>query len=265
MKLFVKILFITLYVALFAGAVVLMAFAQNRHTQKKYTGLDVYIRYADNDKLVDASDVKMMITGKYGKVENLYIGELGQVEVLKLLKTNPYLKDISIKTSVEGLYQVSASQVNPKVRLIDNTGRQCLVDENEHAFPVSGRYVIDLPLVTGELYIPLNATGDLNEIVKKNPELKVAASTLGAIQIATDISRDSVMSALVEQIDVNASGNVNLYTKLTGLNIVFGDSADSKEKLDNLRAFLETAIRTNTLSKYYKINLQYKNQVVCSK
>lgn len=265
MKLFVKILLLTLYIALFAGAAVLMAFAQTRHIQKKYTGLDVRIHYNDSDKLVDAADVINMITRKYGKVSNLNIGELEQSKVIGLLRSNPYLKEISIKTSVEGLYQVSANQVNPKARLIDLSGRQCFVDENDRVFPVSNRYVVDLPLLTGNLYIPVNAAGDLREIANKNPELDMAVNTLGAIQIATSISKDSVMSALVQQIDVNQSGIVNLYTKLNGLNIVFGDSTNCNEKIENLKAFLKTAIHTNTLAKYYKINLQYKNQVVCSK
>ena len=265
MKLAVKILLYTLYFALFAGAVVLMAFAQNKHTRKRYTGLEVNIRYIDNDKLVDASDVKSMIRGKYGKIEQLYIGELGQPEVLKLLKTNPYLNEINIKTSVEGLYQVSATQVNPKVRLIDATGRQCFVDEKGHAFPVSSRYIVELPLVTGNLFIPANASGDLNEIASKNPTLQSVGNTLGAIHIASAISSDSIMSALIAQIDVSPSGSVNLFTKFDKLNIVFGDSTDSSEKLGNLKAFLKTAINSNSLSKYFKINLQYKNQVVCSK
>lgn len=265
MKLIVKILLLTLYIALFAGAAVLMAFAQTRHTQKKYTGLDVRIHYNDADKLVDATDVINMIIGKYGKVENLNIGELDQTKVIDLLQANPYLKDISIKTTVEGLFQVSAGQINPKARLIDNTGRQCIVDEKDRAFPVSNRYIVDLPLLTGSLYIPMNAFGNFREIADKNPKLDLAVNTLGAIQIATAISKDSVMAALVEQIDVNPSGKVILYTKLNGISIVFGDSTDCVEKIGNLKAFLHTAINTNTLRKYYKINLQYKNQVVCSK
>lgn len=265
MKLFVKILFITLYIALFAGAVILMAFARNSHTQKKYSGLDVKVHYSDNDKLIEANDIKTLITAKYGKVENLYIGELGQPEVLKLLRTNPYLRNIVIKTTVEGKYEVSVWQANPKVRLIDNTGRQCFVDEEYNAIPVSNRYIIELPLITGIPYIPLNARGNLEDIVSKNPNLQSAGFTLGAIQIASEIIKDSVMNALIEQIDINPSGSVNLYSKFNKLNIVFGDSTDAQEKLSNLKAFFETAIKSNSLSQYYKVNLQYKNQVVCSK
>lgn len=47
--------------------------------------------------------------------------------------------------------------------------------------------------------------------------------------------------------------------------VVLGNSEELKTKFNNLKAFYKKADKDNFLEKYNQVNLQYSNQVVCTK
>ena len=69
----------------------------------------------------------------------------------------------------------------------------------------------------------------------------------------------------IEQIYVNENTDIELVPKTGEHEIVLGDVNDLKDKFNKLMIFYLKGLNNLGWDVYKKINLKYKNQVVCSK
>jgi cell division protein FtsQ len=83
--------------------------------------------------------------------------------------------------------------------------------------------------------------------------------------LAAIIIADSTLNALIEQIYVLSNGKIQLVTKAGSHLVQFGDTTDAAEKLENLKYFYKYGLVKTGWNKYGKINLEFKNQIVCTK
>ena len=84
-------------------------------------------------------------------------------------------------------------------------------------------------------------------------------------KMAEIITADSTLNALIEQIYITSKGKIQLVTKVGSHIVYFGDTTDAAEKLENLKYFYKYGLVKTGWNKYSKINLEYKNQIVCTK
>ena len=53
--------------------------------------------------------------------------------------------------------------------------------------------------------------------------------------------------------------------RIAPFSVILGDDSQLKKKFDNLKAFYKKADKDNILDKYSTVNLQYSNQVICTR
>lgn len=263
MKILLKVLLVVLWVAIGAGAVLLMGFANISHAERKFSGIDVSISYYGADRLISESDVKQIIYKNFGDIRKQRIGALNLEEVRNKLADNPYILDLDILCTVEGILNISLEQPRPVARLINDEGRSWLVSENGSCMPYNYRYPVRLPVATGALQYP--ASFGSQRASKSNTVRTTDANTEIIRHVSGLVLGDTLLNALIEQINIDPNGNMKLYTKLKKPVIDFGDSLNAPEKFANLKAFLRQGLMRQGSEKYYEISLRYKNQVVCKK
>ena len=110
--------------------------------------------------------------------------------------------------------------------------------------PLSSNYSARVPLVTGH--------------VEKN-NLK------NLFEIASKIKNDDFLRKNV--IGIHQDQNKALNLKLRNCNFIvqLGKIESLDKKINNLKVFYKKNLKENTLNNYSKVNLQFDNQVVCTK
>jgi cell division protein FtsQ len=266
MKLMLKILLVVAWIALAAGAVVLMSFAIRNHEVKPCIGLDISIDDHGTDPLFTTYDLKKQLTARFGKFESQSLDQVDVEKVISFLRKNPNIDKADAHLSVEGKLIVEITPCRPLVRVISLTGTHYYLDENGKLLPVNSVYPARVIVANGNIPVNLKVG---HSIFEKNDKKKNQDESLKILMnihsLAGMIASDSVMNALVEQIYINTNGSIRLATKAGSHIIEFGDTSFAEEKFENLKAFYKFGLTKTGWEKYRTLNLTYKNQIVCTK
>ncbi len=104
----------------------------------------------------------------------------------------------------------------------------------------------------------------VNELIN-NDTLKTHTLLDDLYTMARFILADDFWSAHVEQIYINAIGEIELVPKVGDHTIIFGDPEQMTEKFWKLKIFYKEGLNYTGWENYDTLNLKFKNQVVCSK
>ena len=159
------------------------------------------------------------------------------------LDKNTFVEKSQVYTMVGNKLFVSVKQKEPVARVITNDSIFYL-DKNSNFMSLSKLYSADVPIIFG-----FNQFSDLDYLAK----------------VSLMIRDDKFLNQNITQIIINDNQEINL--KLSGLNtfIELGHNNKVEEKIQNLKAFYNRAIRKNDIEKYKEVNLQFENQVVAVK
>ena len=72
-------------------------------------------------------------------------------------------------------------------------------------------------------------------------------------------------NAQIEQVYVNADGELELIPRVGNQTILFGDEKGMEEKFSKLYTFYKEGLSKTGWNQYKTINVTFKDQVVCSK
>ncbi len=266
MKIFLKILLIVVWVAIVAGVVVMMGFANITHEVKRCCGINCTINYKGIDPLMSNSDLINGINKRFGKPQNKAIGEVDVAGISTFLQKQPYLENTDVQVSVEGNILIKADQCEPIIRYITPTGEQHFIDRNGRIMPINPEYPYKTIIATGEIESALDDGKNIFSIPVTNKLLRNKLKSLYDLhKIATVIVADCTLNALIEQVNITQTGKIQLVTKAGSHIVYLGDTTDVAEKLENLKCFYKYGLVKTGWNKYGKINLEYKNQIVCTK
>lgn len=266
MKILVKILLIVLWITIAAGVVVMMGFANETHRVKKCRSITCRIDYNGVDPLMSGNDLIAGINKKFGKPQTSSIGDVNIAGISAFVKKNPYLENTDVLLTVEGDIMIKADQCIPIVRFFTPDGQQHFIDRNGRIMPVNPEYPFKALIASGQIESPLKDGRNIFSVPDSNTVLKSRLQSLYDIhQLAEIIIADSTLNALIEQVYITTKGKIELVTKAGSHIIYMGDSSDAGEKLENLKYFYKYGLVKTGWNKYGKLNLEYKNQIVCTK
>lgn len=266
MKILVKILLITLWIAIAAGVVVMMSFANETHQIKKCRGITCSIDYKGAQPLISGRDLIAAITNKFGQPQSKSIGEVDVNGISSFLRKNPYLENTVAMVTVEGDIMIKAEQCTAIIKYYSTDGTARYLDKNGRIMPVDPAYPNKILIANGLINNPLKDGKNIYSVNDSNTVLKNALKTLYDIHLlAGIINSDTTLKALIEQVYVTTKGKIQLVTKAGSHIISMGNTTDAAEKLENLMYFYKYGLVKTGWNKYGKLNLEYKNQIVCTK
>lgn len=266
MKILVKILLIILWIAIAAGVVVMMSFANVTHQVKKCRGITCTIDYKGVQPLMSGNELIADINRKFGKPQSKTLGEIDIAGITALVAKNPYLENTDVLLTVEGEILIKADQCIPLIRYFTPAGQQHYIDHNGRIMPVDAEYPYKALIATGHIESPLKDGKNIFSVSDSNYKLRNQLKSLYDLHtLAGIIVTDTTLNALIEQIYVLPNGKIQLVTKAGSHLVLFGDTTDAAEKLENLKYFYKYGLVKTGWNKYGKINLEYKNQIVCTK
>ncbi|MCH4553599.1 cell division protein FtsQ/DivIB [Aestuariibaculum sp. L182] len=219
----------------------LFAFASNRNASRVVMHPHVKFVGEDNLYITDEAVSKLLIQN-FGEVKNVAKETLDLNELENALKSNPMIKNAEVYLAVNGTLNAEVEQKTPIARV--STNASYYIDSDGKYMPLSGNYSARVPLVTG--FIEENNLAEVYTVAKK-------------------ITTDDFLEKHV--IEIYQSKDEKIFLKLRQCNFLvqLGDTKFLDKKINNLKAFYQKNLKENTLKNYSKVNLQFDNQVVCTK
>jgi len=262
----VKISLIVLWIAIAAGVVVMMGFANESHKGKLCRGVVCRIDYRNTQPLLAANDLVTEINKRFGKPQTQSIGEVDLAGIAAFIRKNPSLENTDVLLTIEGDLLIRADQCVPIVKYFTPDGVQHYIDRKGRVMPVNPWYPYKALIANGQIENPLKDGKNIFSVPETSKTLRSQLQGLYDLhQLAKIITSDSTLNALIEQIYITSKGKIQLVTKAGSHIVYFGDTTDAAEKLENLKYFYKFGLVKTGWNKYSKINLEYKNQIVCTK
>lgn len=262
-----KIFVLVLWILGLSGLAVSMAFATKKEGAVKIEHLNVTVAGTGDNAFIDEEDVKEYLSAQKDSILNTEKRSLDVNKIEKTLNAHPAIENADIAVEVNGDVNIDVKQRTPLLRVFNMDGESYYIDTQARLMPLSDKYTARVLVATGYIHEPYSRRYLLSvHDMVKNESLSQASLLDELYALADYISKDSILTDLVQQINVDNNNEFELYPAIGDHKIVFGDATDIVEKFNNLKIFYAEGLnKTDSWNKYSIINIKYKNQVVCTK
>ncbi len=219
----------------------LFAFSSSRNAERNVENVTVNFIGEDN-LFVTHKTVNKLLIQKEGDLKKVPKEILDLNDLEFALKSNPMVKNAEVYLTVNGEIRANVKQRKPIARV--STNASYYIDDEGSFMPLSSNYTARVPLVKG--YVEKNK---LNNI----------------FLIAEKIFNDDFLKTHIVEIYQKQDETIVFKMRMLDFEIVVGDLNMLDKKINNLKAFYQKAKKDKSLNKYSKVNLQFENQVVCTK
>ena len=262
-----KILTLVLWIIGLSGLVASLAFATKKEKSVISENLSVSITNTNDNLFIDEEDVKLFFNERKDSILNTAIKSINVTKLEKALNAHPAIENADVSVDVNGDVNVDVKQRTPVVRIFNLDGESYYIDSQSKLMPLNENYTARVLIATGNIYEPFaqRYTTSVNAIAKH--PLYSRVSVLDDIYAITQyINKDSVLTSLIQQINITKDKEIELFPLIGNHKIIFGDAQNIEEKFNKLKLFYTEGLnKTDGWNKYSIVNIKYKNQVVCTK
>lgn len=160
------------------------------------------------------------------------------------LEKNKLIKQVEVYKTTGGAVRINVHQRIPLLRVMSVHG-DYYIDTEGKSMPVVSQYAAYVPLATG--YVDKELAQD------------------GLFRLARYLRDHKMWDAQIEQIYVYPNKDLELTPRVGNHQILLGKVDDFETKLDNLKLFYDKALNKAGWNRYSRINLKFKNQIICTR
>jgi cell division protein FtsQ len=171
------------------------------------------------------------------------------------------LKHAEVYRTIDGVIHIYADQREPVMRVMPDKGGDYFIDEDGVVVRRRNLYTPRLHIVGGNINISqamMNGVSVLDTSIK-NTILK------DIYELVEYINDDDFWSAQIDQIYVDDENEIDLVPRVGNQIIHLGTIDNYKGKLRNLAAFYDKVLPEVGWAKYSRIDLEFKDQIVCKR
>lgn len=262
-----RILNIGLWVIFAATLIIVMSFASRSHGRRLCSRPEISIDRKSSDLFIEKEDVMKLLDGHHMSPEGMELSEIDIPALERLLLGHPAVESCDVFMTVGGEMSIHLGQRRPLARFITLGGESYYIDDAGKLMPWSEKYTAPVVLVNGDFtdtYASLYAKPF--DAVHPDTALRSPTKLDDAWQLVKRIDADTFLRAQIVQVYVSRERGFELIPRVGNHCIVLGDISDLDEKLRKLLVFYREGLeRTGSWNEYTRIDLQYKNQIVCTK
>jgi cell division protein FtsQ len=137
------------------------------------------------------------------------------------------------------------------------------MDSEGFAMPASRKYTPHILVANGDFNMGNQLTASMS--LGKVSDTKFYKPWKDALALALYINEDDFLRAQILQIYLNSKNEFELIPRIGAHQIILGDASGLEGKFFKLEVFYREGLRNVGWNNYQKIDLRFKNQVVCSK
>lgn len=244
-----------------AGLVYGLYWANDRQNRAICLRMEVSVDRGSAPVYLKEEDIREYLYRARISPEGAILGGINPSTIEEVLDDNPYIKKSDVYIGPDRVLYLSTKQRNPVLRVLNRGFESYYLDEDAVMMPVNPKYIVRTRFVNGNVGVKHS-----NGICVKSSDSASSRKILADIFTLSEyIRRDTFLDAQIEQIYITPKNEIELYPKLGGHTIVFGNIEDMESKLFRLKAVYKKGFSKTGWNAYSTINLKYKNQVVCTK
>ena len=218
----------------------LFSFAEKRNNARKISEVKVQFVAGENLYVTEEAVNNLLIQNDVAATgidkETL---DLNRVE--DVLNNHDMIENAEAFLSLDGILQARIVQRKPIGRIVGSS--TYYLDKNGKEMPLSPYYSARVPLLLGI---------DSVSIEKAYP-------------LVAYIQQDNFLTQHVTGIKALAGNKFELQMRKLDFKVYFGKAENIALKFNNFKAFYKKAIQDEKLDTYKRVNLQFEDQVVCTK
>ncbi|GAB4014840.1 cell division protein FtsQ/DivIB [Spirosoma koreense] len=233
----------------------LIAFTEIRQAKKHVQTVIVRLDQVDGHPFLTRRDVMGYLTN--GGADPIIGKDYKDVDFQRLEKRllqHGLVKNCQVSRDLSGDLLVVIEQPRPLARLMaagEDTRPVAgqYVSEEGRFFPVSMNYSARVPILTGDYF-------------KQNRSLG-SARNQPLLDLLRQIHDDPFWRAQIVEIAVDEKGEVTMWPQVGNHRIEFGPPTELSAKFRKLKLVYTDVLPAKGWDRYSRINVQYRNQLVC--
>lgn len=257
-----KILSIIVWTASILGLLVLFAFARQRYLNKPVIGIDIRLIRENQTGFLTHSALLNRVIVLTDSAKGKPIRQFKLRKIKGDMRQNPWIEDVDVSTTLEGKISVRVNEREAFLRAYNRKNESVYIDRNGTIFPTNPAYASRVIIASGYLNFP-GLKGNITASIYDSVYRKTALPEIFRLNKA--LQKDLFLAVLIDQIYYNSLQEIELSPKIGSASVLLGNLDNLPGKLLYLKAFYKQKAMSDELIQYQRINLKFKNQIVCTK
>jgi cell division protein FtsQ len=221
--------------------VFLFAFSSKRNNHSPI--LNTHIEFVGKDNLLISKHVVNKLLIQNQQAVECMPKDILDLNVLEAkISSHPMIENAEVYLTVNGEVRVEVTQRTPLARVISEPS--FYIDSQGEMMPLSSEYSARVVVVHGNV-----DTTNLQTVH----------------QFLEYINHDDFLKLYVTEIIIHEQQQFSLFLRTYDFEVVVGTLENLNKKMNNLKAFYQKAKKDKLLQTYKTVNLQFNQQVVCTK
>ncbi len=242
----------------------LLGLAIEANKSQVCSSFSVHVDHSCGNFFVEAGQIKNEVYLKFDTLNGQDLGNINLNKIENLIDRMTYVKKAEVYRTIDGKIKAKVTQRKPLTRVIDRYGHSFYIDTDGRLMPLSSNFTARVIIVTVPNDIRLapfiDQGGYLNDITgERNKKL-----LKDVFELAKYIENHRLLSAYIDKIAVTPTGDFELIPKNGSHVVELGSTDRMEQKFYKLLVFYEHGLTKIGWNKYNRINLKYKNQVICA-
>ena len=228
-----------------------LGFTIRQGQQLKCSGVKVDITDSIQEQFLRSSDIRQWVNRNHPAIFGQSLKGLNLRKIEDGLRKLQAIEDVAVYTNIFdngvksfGTLVVKIKQREPLFRVVGG-GHAFYMDKFGKVIDWSPRYTPRVMIVGGIVS---------TDFARKK-----------LLPLVNFINGDNFWSAQIDQIYVNMVGELSMIPRVGEQIILFGDPDDYQIKFRNLKALYTDGFKNGGWSLYKTINVEFRNQIVCTK
>ncbi len=240
MKILIKIILLTGILGY-----LVFAFANLSHDEDQRECIGTEIILEDSiANFVNRQFVEQLIVQSKCPIQGRNIKDIDIRTIEASIQNNPYIDSVACHYTSTNLLCIRVLPRRPVLHVISDNGEKYYMDINGNDMPTDV-FLQDLCLATGNIS---------KDYAKEH-----------LVQIADYVNTHAPWNKEIQQISVRTPKHIEIILSTGSHTVVLGEPTDIQGKLNRLQNFYEEGLNKVGWNKYSIIDLNYANQIVCTK
>ncbi len=249
-----KILSIALWVITGAALIVLFIFARESYLDTPLKAVNLVTE--SDSGFVRRSVLHQELEKQCGQSK---IGTVNMIKIQNHLDNNPWIESNSAYIDLDGNLNVNFKEYEPQFRVFGKNGQSVYVTDEGMVIPSCQNYTPYVLIASGNFDITSDSTYALCDTLDRDRNI------LNALHWFKAITANPFIENCVGQVYCNGKNQFELTVKGLDARVIVGDTCLAADKLNRLEVFMKQRISRPETQNMKIINLNYKNQIVCTK
>ena len=258
-----KVLYIAGWTSLVLAAIVMSGFIDYRMSEEKCAEIMIDITDEKSYGFITEGDIFELLNREFNTPISQKIKDIKTYDIEKRLREHEAVKNAEVYVTIDRKLIIKLWQRKPILRVFSKQG-SFYIDEFGEIMPVMRKFTAHVPVATGNIDIPMKEIRNLQrgQAIEKNIDTSLYQDLF---ELARFIDSNPLWRAQIEQVYVDKESEIELIPRVGNHTIVLGEVHDLEEKFEKLLLFYQKGLTKTGWNEYKKINLKFKNQVVCTK